>query len=123
MRREGQEDIGEEVIRAFRCGSYGRDARSPCTTSTCCCHSGHCRLWRGRGRGRTGGEQNALDLKSRAASTEEVMDHLHEGGGHLSLAGRSPCRWRPTWRELVAQEPALAAAESAVAFLGRPLRL
>lgn len=50
------------------------------------------------------------------------MEHLHEGGGQLFLAGRSPSRWRPTWRELVAQEPDLAGIEATVAFTGRPLR-
>jgi hypothetical protein len=50
------------------------------------------------------------------------VDFAYKAGGRVCLAGRSPSRWRPTWRELVAQEPALAAAEAAVAFLGRPLR-
>lgn len=50
------------------------------------------------------------------------MDHLHEARGRLCLAGRSPCRWRPTWRQLVALEPGLGDIEAAVAFTGRPLR-
>ncbi len=44
------------------------------------------------------------------------------GGPFCRLEGRSWCRWRPTWAELLALEPALAAAESAVALAGRPLR-
>jgi hypothetical protein len=52
----------------------------------------------------------------------EIVDFAYKAVGRLCLAGRSSSRWRPTWRELVAQEPALAAAEAAVAFTGRPLR-
>lgn len=51
------------------------------------------------------------------------MDHLHEArGGLCRLDGRSPNRWRPTWRQLAALEPALAVAEATVAFAARPLR-
>lgn len=51
------------------------------------------------------------------------MEHRHDAAGNLCRPdGRSPSCWRPTWRQLVALEPALAAIEAAVAFTGRPLR-
>jgi hypothetical protein len=51
------------------------------------------------------------------------MDRVYDGGGLLGrLDGRSWCRWRPTWEELLALEPALAVAESPVVLAGRPLR-
>jgi len=51
------------------------------------------------------------------------MDYVYHAAGPIArLTGWTPGRWRPTWRQLLASEPELAAVESAVAILGRPLR-
>jgi hypothetical protein len=51
------------------------------------------------------------------------MNYMHEACGRLGrVGGQSGCRWRPAWRQLLALEPDLAAAEAAVVLMGRPTR-